>query len=216
MNIVFDFDSTIITVESLDYAIDFASNGQFSKQIEEITNQGMNGEIDLKTSITKRLELCKITEQTQNAIAKKMVNYITDGMENLAESLHKKHEIFIVSGGMIDFIVPVAKKLKISSKNCVANEISFKNGEFSHLKDTPTLHKNGKSEALKQLGILNKNTVIIGDGFTDLEVHLNNPQVKFIGVGMNISRPVVKNQAKFFANSVLELETLIGQICKIF
>lgn len=215
MNIVFDFDSTLLTIESLDFIISNVSGGKFDRQIEEITNQGMNGEIDLKTSIQRRLNICQISKNAILEISQTMPNFLTDGIAQVIERLHTSgHKVFIVSGGLIDAILPVAKRLNIPRENCMANGIFFNNdGTFAGLNlEIPLLYKNGKSNALQKLGILNNQTVMIGDGFTDLEVHINNPQVKFIGFGVNIVREVVKNRSMYFAKTMQEFTNILNQM----
>ena len=64
---IFDFDSTIITKESLDevllFSVEDAQKDSTRNALEKITSQGMNGEIDLKESIEKRINLVSLKEQ---------------------------------------------------------------------------------------------------------------------------------------------------------
>ncbi|MFT4967474.1 MAG: phosphoserine phosphatase [Candidatus Deianiraeaceae bacterium] len=215
MNIVFDFDSTLIDVESLDFAISKISGGKFSKQIEDITNQGMDGIIDLEQSISRRLDICQITQKDIQKTS--FVNNITYGLESIIYSLQKDgHTIYIVSGGIVDFILPVAKILDIPPQNCMANEIIFhSNGTLDSLNNTsPLLFKDGKSIALEMLGILNDKTIMVGDGYTDLEVNINNPQVHFIGFGLNIVRESVQKKAKYFVTTIDGLRDVLKQILR--
>ena len=214
MNFVFDFDSTIINIESLDFLISKVSNGKYDKEIEEITNLGMSGSINLLESITRRMQICSITKQQLQDNANLMTNYITREIDDVIKLIQTKgHNVYIVSGGMIDLILPVALKLNIFHKNCIANEIFFNSdGSFKEInKSSPLLYKNGKSDAIRQLGILNNKTIMIGDGYTDLEVNLNNPFIDFIGFGVNIQRDSVKKQAKIFTKTMQEFKNVINQ-----
>jgi HAD superfamily phosphoserine phosphatase-like hydrolase len=213
MNFVFDFDSTLLSIESLDFVISKVSNGKFDKQIEEITNLGMNGKASLQETITRRLELCKITQQHLEAFARQMVQYLTVGMAEVIHKLQEKHSVYIVSGGLMQLIAPIAKALCIPETNCMANKITFhSNGTFELDKTSPLLYKNGKSQALETFGILNSNTVMIGDGYTDLEVHLNNLAVHFIGFGVNVMRDVVREKSPVFVTTMEEFLEAIDKI----
>lgn len=211
MNFVFDFDSTLLSIESLDFVISKVSNGKFDKQIEDITNLGMNGEATLQETITRRLELCQITKQHLERFSKQMPKYLTGGMAEIINQLQKKHNVYIISGGLMELISPVAKALSIPHKNCMANKIIFhSDGKFELDKASPLLYKNGKSIAIQKLGILNSNTIMIGDGYTDLEVHLNNPSVHFIGFGVNIVRDVVQKNSPLFVRTIEEFSVKIS------
>lgn len=215
MNFIFDFDSTLITIESLDYVLSKISGGKFDKQIEEITNLGMDGKIDLKTSITKRLEICGITKNGLENAALQMKEYITPGITEIIENLHDNgHKVYIVSGGITQLILPVANKLNIPPENCFANTIFFeKDGSFAGLDlESPLLYKNGKSKALEHFSILDNDTVMIGDGYTDLEVHIHNQSIKFIGFGVNIKRDSVKDKSPIFVNTMNEFKREIEKL----
>ena len=59
---VIDFDSTFTKVEAFDVLADISLNGdpdkpKIRKQIEAITNEGMNGSISFRESLEKRLAL---------------------------------------------------------------------------------------------------------------------------------------------------------------
>lgn len=185
MNIVFDFDSTILSIESLDYVLDsllYKDNITSYNQIKKITDLGMNGMISIKESIEQRLKIYSLTRNDLESFAIKISQYITKGFEDLINELKiKKHKIFIVSGGFDILIDPVRKILDIPMENCFTNKFLFdSSGNISQLVEYPLLYQHGKTIILKELNLLNKETVMIGDGYTDLQVHLDSPEVYFI------------------------------------
>jgi HAD superfamily phosphoserine phosphatase-like hydrolase len=218
-NIFFDFDSTILTIESLDFLIS-QSNPKIAKEVEEITNKGMNGQISLFESISARLKLAQIKQNNLKEIAKQMPSYITPGLEEIIANLQEKEtknelEIFIVSGGLKSLILPVAQFLKIKLENVFANSPIFNSQNVISAIDhkNPLAHNEGKLKIIRQINQKNlaiKN-IIIGDGYTDLEVNLLAPEIDFIGFGCNICRAKVENNAKFFVKNIEEFAQILQQ-----
>jgi len=216
---VFDFDSTLIKIESLDELLKegLRKRGKLSliSQIEEITNQGMNGEINLRESIQKRLDLAGLKrgdiQKFQNEIATK----ITPGIEKITDWLQKReHVIFIISGGFLDCILPVAKKLNIPEENCLGNTYSVgKNGFITEVdQENPLIRSNGKCQAICELKQKHKlPVVIIGDGISDLIPWQNQKADYFLGFGINIQRPQIEMQAEHYFKEIKNLFQFIKQ-----
>ena len=58
MNVVLDFDSTLIQVESLDILAAVCNRSETTQEeIKHITNLGMNGEISIQESLSQRIKL---------------------------------------------------------------------------------------------------------------------------------------------------------------
>ena len=74
LTFIIDFDSTFITVETLDeYAkLTLNNNADKIKNIEEITNNAMEGKIDFRHALTKRLNILKFKKQK----LKNFINHI--------------------------------------------------------------------------------------------------------------------------------------------
>ena len=62
--LVIDFDSTIISCETLDEISNLAIEDNLEKnnKIKTLTNQAMNGEIDFTESLNQRLEILNINK----------------------------------------------------------------------------------------------------------------------------------------------------------
>jgi len=68
MKLIFDFDSTILKIETIEVLADFALENNKKKdlilnQIKSITNQAMEGEIDFPIALDKRISLLNITKK---------------------------------------------------------------------------------------------------------------------------------------------------------
>ncbi len=205
---IFDFDSTLIKLESLDEILMLASDNKndIAIEIDKITKLGMNGDISFSNSLNMRLKIANPTKLHIKKSIQKLKKNISIGIPECIKQIANFAEIYIVSGGFTDAILPIAKILKIPQQNCFANEFIFgKNQEFFGINHKNPMSKNGgKVEVVKN--IIDQNNFekifVIGDGYTDLEISLAIPKVIFCGFGQNIVREkVLKESKNFFYNT---------------
>ena len=62
-NIVIDFDSTIVKVETLDIFAQLSSDNKIINQIENITNDAMEGKIGFQEALNKRIKILNISKK---------------------------------------------------------------------------------------------------------------------------------------------------------
>ena len=219
-SLIFDFDSTIITKESLDevllLSVHDSEREELKTQLEKITNQGMNGEIDLKTSIEKRINLIALQKEDIINFQNQVTNFITPGIPDIIKLLQKnKCDIYFISGGLLDCLLPIAKKLNIPEKNCFGNTYEIKNNQIILNEKNPLMRSDGKSKVIKdikQLSPTNK-IIIVGDGISDLIPFEQGIADEFIGFGINKVRPTVRKRApKYF----VKMEELTSYIKSLF
>ena len=121
-NVIFDFDSTIITGESLEMMLEdlLDMNSEEGKrkmsEIVQWTNKGMNGECSFAVGLEARLaiaaprkqDLIKFQENnTKNILGGSENSLITRGMPELFRKLIDMGvNVYIMSGGFTDLIVP--------------------------------------------------------------------------------------------------------------
>jgi D-3-phosphoglycerate dehydrogenase len=196
----FDFDSTLINTETLDL---IASNKNLSdfeiEKIKEITNQAMNGEISFNKALNERLKILKINHndvfEIKNQIHTKINKSILDNI-----SFFTQNTCYIISGGFREIIQPIADILKIPFEKVFANNLIF-DQQFEHFildNENPLAHNKGKSHVINQLDF-KENQIMIGDGYTDLEVKLENPKIKFYAY----TEVVYRNNIVFQADKVI-------------
>lgn len=210
---VFDFDSTLVKIESLDEllieGLRKKGKNEVIPKIEEITNMGMNGEINLKESIEKRLALAELKKDDIQLFKNKILKEITPGIEKIISWLQAQgHAIFIISGGFLDCILPVAKKLNIPKENCFGNSCYYnQNGSLTGIdQKNPLVRSNGKCQIISELKKKHKcPVVIIGDGFSDLIPWQNKMADYFLGFGVNIHRPKIQMQAENYFTTTKDL-----------
>ena len=78
-NLIIDFDSTFISLESLDEFIlnnisNSANNSELRAKIERITNQGMEGIIDFNFSVNERLKYLRANRDSIKLFTKILKN----------------------------------------------------------------------------------------------------------------------------------------------
>jgi D-3-phosphoglycerate dehydrogenase len=217
----FDFDSTIVKNESFEDLILFSIAGDNDKidMLKSITNMGMNGEIDFKESLDRRLKLGGVTKSQVSKISDSMKNYLTQDIDKTLNKIKSSGcKIIIISGSFKSMIKPTAKMLGIDSKDVFANEFIFdKNSKVSGFRDGDMLYSNGKSRVINNLKRLNPKlrVAMIGDGYNDLVTKIEGSADYFIGFGLNAIRPKVKNNADIFVENIDQLNKEIDKILSI-
>lgn len=206
---VFDFDSTVVSVESFDELIfeslknlDTETLLKKKKEIENITNQGMEGIIDLKQSLSLRIKIANINQNLINIFNKKIVNYISKGIVEIIKFLHSKDQlVFILSGGFLENIYPVVEKLNIKKEYCFANNFIKEGDDVVGIDFTnPLSTSSGKIEIINKLKkVYNPEKIFcIGDGVSDLKPFQKGIADYFLGFGQNKVRDVVKKNSKHY------------------
>ena len=202
LSVIFDFDSTLVKNETLIDMLSLALNGDKEKiqQIENITKDAMNGLLTPQQSMNKRLQFATINKEIVKKMTEKTKQSITDGMIDLIKKLQQKNvNIYIVSGGFREVILPTADILGIKNDNVFANDFLYDGDFVSGVKDSILLEKQGKvkviQNAKKEKKITGK-TIMIGDGFTDLKVGLYKATDDFIAFTGVVERENVFEEAR--------------------
>lgn len=208
---VIDFDSTFTKVEALDVLADIALAGHpelplRKKQIEEITQQGMDGSISFRESLEQRLALLPITKPHLQALVGQLKAKVSESFKRNKEFFSTYAEqIYIISNGFREFIEPVVTEFGIKPSNILANEFIFDSqGKVTGFDTNNPLSKNnGKAERLKGLN-LSGDVYVIGDGYTDYEIKNSGLANKFFAFTENVERQSVASKADHVAPSLDE------------
>lgn len=213
-NLVIDFDSTFIKLEALDELAKIALVGDVQKrekeeEIQKITNRGMVGEINFPESLKARLKLLDIKkEHIEKNIEQLKQNISESFLRNKEFILKNKENIYIISGGFLDYILPVIKEFGISKNHVLANEFIFENENVIGVNEDNFLaQEKGKVQAVNNLGI--ENVIVIGDGWTDYEIRLAGSAEKFIVYLENVRREKV---VKVADSECMNFEEVIDNI----
>tara|TARA_X000000950_G_scaffold122802_2_gene154012 strand:+ start:4742 stop:5401 length:660 start_codon:yes stop_codon:yes gene_type:complete len=216
-NLIFDFDSTFISLESLDEFIlhKLLNNDKKSElraKIEKVTNEGMEGNINFNTSINERLKLLNENKDSLNFFSKTLKKNISRSfLVNKDFIIENSHKILIISGGFTELIAPVVEDFKIKKDQIYANEFIFnKNGIIKTIsKETLTYKHRTKAHLVKSLNLKGV-THIIGDGITDCDVWRKGYADEFYAFTENIERTVVVNSSKNVINCLNDYIKIIS------
>lgn len=189
--ICFDMDSTLIQTEVIDELAKVAGVG---KQVEEITERAMRGEIDFKESFKERVALLKgLDVSVVEDIAKNLP--MTEGIDRLMHVLKMMgYKIAILSGGFMFFGKYLQKKFGIDY--VYANQLEVgADGKLTGRYIGEIVDAERKAELLKLIAqVENVNlmqTVAVGDGANDLLM------LRTAGLGIAFhAKPKVKANAK--------------------
>ena len=164
-----DVDSTFIQQEAIEL---LAAKAGVFEQVAAITASAMRGELDFEQSLRARVALLKGLPASVIAEVQMEIS-LTDGAQNLVETLHNKgHSVSLVSGGFIDIIEPMIKTMSI--KYYKANRLEIVEGILTGGLIGPVVDRAAKAEALREFAVASAvsmdNTVAIGDGANDLDM----------------------------------------------
>ncbi|MCP9748082.1 phosphoglycerate dehydrogenase [Lacihabitans sp. CS3-21] len=208
---IIDFDSTITKVEGLDQlaaiALAHSSDGtKVVQQIKELTDAGMNGELSLSESLSKRMSLLNANKKHVDALVEFLLENISESFERNKKFLQEyADQILVVSSGFKDFIIPVVSYLGLKAENVYANTFIYDDhGDIIGVDNSNVLSQTGgKIELVKSLN-LDAHVSVIGDGFTDYEIKQHGLADRFYAFVENVERQKVVDVADFTIKSLDE------------
>ncbi|MGJ3232428.1 MAG: HAD-IB family phosphatase [Oceanicaulis sp.] len=216
--IIFDVDSTLLSVESLDFAVERALEAApdgpaRSQELKAITDRGMAGALDFRTSLEQRLAIAALTRDQVVEACEALRACATPGMADLIERLRQKNcDVAAVSGGFIDLVEPALKDMGLAPGEMRANRFVFEDDRVAGFdRANPLSRSGGKANVVKGLKTLTGRAlaVMVGDGMTDYEAFAQGAADSFIGFGAVAERAPVRDKAPAYARSVDELAKLL-------
>ena len=188
--ICFDMDSTLITTEVIDELADRAGVG---KEVRELTERAMRGEIDFRESFKQRVALLKgLDVDVMEDIAVNLP--ITEGVDRMMTILKRVgYKTAILSGGFTYFGNYL--KRRFGFDYVYANELEVEDGKLTGRYTGEIVDGARKAELLRLLcqfeNIDIQQSVAVGDGANDL------PMLNIAGLGIAFhAKPKVRATAK--------------------
>ncbi|HSM62693.1 MAG TPA: phosphoglycerate dehydrogenase, partial [Gillisia sp.] len=175
-------------------------------KLEALTNQGMAGELSFRESLIQRLELLNAEEKHLPLLVEILKRKIsTSFVRNKAFFNEYREDIYIISNGFKEFIIPIVMELGIKEENVFANSFEFdeKGKIVGFDKENVLSSNNGKVATLKTLD-LKGDVYMIGDGYTDYEVRAAGLANKFYAFTENVERGNVLEKADHITPSMDE------------
>ncbi|HEY2444324.1 MAG TPA: phosphoglycerate dehydrogenase [Rhizomicrobium sp.] len=209
---IIDFDSTFIQDEALDVMAGIALSGHPDKsrlleKIAAITRAGMEGEVPFAESLKLRLKLIPAKTQHIKETVDRLKSRITPSIERNRDFFTTNcKNIYIISGGFREFIVPVVRPFGIAPGHVLANSLRFdRKGKIIGVdRKNPLAHNDGKARAVSALK-LEGEVVVVGDGITDYQIREQGGAHAFFAFTENIARPSVVRKADHVIKSFDEL-----------
>ena len=217
--VVFDVDSTLLEVETLDFALEMAAGPgagpDLARRLEAVTSAGMEGALDLSESLSRRLSLVTLTRADVDAAAAGIAARATPGIPSLLSDLRARGDhLRAVSGGFLPLVLPALSRLGFGPGHVRANAFRWE-GEGAVVagfeEGSPLARSGGKAAVVRELRaeLEPDVTIVVGDGITDLEAWEAGAADRFIGFGGVARREAVAERAPEYAEDVEELRGLL-------
>ncbi|AYG95310.1 phosphoglycerate dehydrogenase [Brevundimonas naejangsanensis] len=222
---IFDFDSTLVRIETLEALADLALRdapdaAERKARIAALTDDAMNGRIDFGSALKQRLDLLALRREHVEALADRILDEATVSVRRNVDFFQRDAErIYIMSGGFREVIAPLAERLGVAADHVLANDLIYDDeGRVTGVDEAnPLSRDNGKPEVIKALNLaetLGGPVVMVGDGWTDAEVKLKGAADRFYAFTEIERRPKVMEVADAIAASldeVLHAEGVAGR-----
>jgi len=202
INFIIDFDSTFIKTEALEELLKVSVKDKKNSQkilieFSQLTNKGMDGKMPFRKSLIDRIKILNANKSHIDKLVKKLIKNISSSVKRNKDFFKKYSEnIYIISGGFKEIILPIVKNYFIKEENVFANTFNFDSkGNITGIDESNLLsHNNGKIKQLKKLN-LKGNLYVIGDGYTDYELKKAGIAHKFFAFTENVERKIVLENA---------------------
>jgi len=190
--VIFDFDSTLSTLEGIEELASVARG-----EVESLTDAAMRGAIPLEEVYGRRLELCDPSRERVEGLGKRYLEeLVPDAREVIAALKDEGIEVKIISGGLLPAVRMAGVELGVDPDDIEAVDLEF-GSDGSYLgydRGSPLAYSGGKRVIIERWGeSLARPVMLVGDGVTDLEA---KPAVdEFVVFAGVVERPAVISMA---------------------
>ena len=202
---VFDFDSTLMDGETIDF---FADELGIGEEVARITEEAMSGRLDFFESLQQRVGLLKGLDYSVVQKISQNLPYMPGAVETIAELKKRGIKVVCFSGGFRS-ATGYAKDI-LGYDADFSNVLHEKDGKLTGLVGGDMMFNFSKGDMLVRLqnilGITQEETLVCGDGANDLSM--------FAHAGTRVAfcaRDILKREA----NVVIETKDLTQILEKI-
>lgn len=166
---VFDFDSTLMDGETIDF---LAKPLGLEEKVASITEKAMAGELDFFESLIERVSLLKGLPYEQAVEICKDLPLMPGALELIPALKQKGYKVVCFSGGFRIGTSPAKDKLGLDAD--FSNVLHQKDGVLTGLVGGDMMFGFSKGDMIQRLqnilGITKENTLVCGDGANDLSM----------------------------------------------
>ncbi len=163
---VFDFDSTLMDGETIDF---LAGALGLKEKVAKITEMAMRGELDFFESLTQRVSLLEGLETKKVDEICHNLPFMPGAAETIAALKKRGYKVVVFSGGFRNATSDAKEKLGFDAD--FSNVLHAREGRLSGLVGGDMMFDFSKGDMLKRLqallGITPAETVVVGDGAND-------------------------------------------------
>jgi len=166
---VFDFDSTLMDGETIDF---LAKELGFEEEVSKITEEAMSGRLDFFESLTTRVKLLKGLEYSKAVEICKNLPLMPGAKETIKALKEKGYKVVCFSGGFRIGTSPAKEILGIDAD--FSNILHEKDGILTGLVGGDMMFSSSKGDMIQRiqelLGATKETTLVCGDGANDLSM----------------------------------------------
>jgi phosphoserine phosphatase len=207
-SVVLDVDSTVSGIEGIDW-LALARGEVVAREVAELTDRAMRGELPLEEIYGARLAAIRPTVADIDALSAAYAAAVAPGAHDAVRAMRAAGvQIVLVSGGLCEAVLPLARELGFNDSDVKAVSIRFDvDGRYAGFDDaSPLTTSAGKAEVIGGLG-LPRPVLMVGDGVTDLAARSAVQQfAAFTGF---VTRAPVVAQADEVVGSFQALQNLV-------
>ncbi len=166
---VFDFDSTLMDGETIDF---LAKPLGLEAQVAAITERAMAGELDFFKSLVARVALLEGLEKAKVDAICANLPMMPGASETVAGLKAKGYTVVCFSGGFRNATKPACERLGIDAD--FSNFLHDEEGILTGRVGGEMMYSDAKGDMIvrmqKLLGVGRENTLVVGDGANDLSM----------------------------------------------
>ncbi|MFQ5729860.1 MAG: HAD-IB family phosphatase [Waddliaceae bacterium] len=214
--VIFDFDSTIISCESLEKILEkkLAHQPEVLDRIKQITEEGIRGEIPFSESLDQRLKLAAPTRKDAIAFGEEAIKWLTPGVETLISDLKRERvDIWMISGGIQESLEAIGEKLGISGSQVQGVKLLWDaKGNFSGIDEADPFSRSKFAGVQKLARNWNSPTIGIGDSMSDYHLYEKGAVSHFILFTQHFRCQEVLEKGALEAKDISQLRRFIKGI----
>ena len=198
--VVFDCDATLSALEGIDQ---LAALAGVAAQVSALTHRAMNGEVPLEAVYGERLALIRPRQRDLANIAQQYLDRTVSGAKETIAALQARGvKVAIVSGGILEAILPLAATLGIAPADTFAVRLQFdENGDYTGFEPSPLTTAAGKAAIVAAWKTANHLQRVAMDGMSDVAARAPGAADTIIGYGGVVAREAVRQVADRYSTA---------------